>query len=219
MKAVIFDLDNTLFDVEQYFSGAFYDVADYLSKKHNIPKEKTHSQLMAIWKKKTSMYAHIFDDLLSELNLQKELKNVIKTFNNYSKDIKPYPEVISTLKELVREGFKLGIVTDGTVERQKRKIQQLGIDSFFEVKIYTKEIGHSKKSGIPFQIAVDQLSVSPEKSFYVGDNPHIDFEGAKTIGMKTIRLVMGEFGKVPRDEYIDYEINEFKKLLDIVKKV
>lgn len=216
MKAVIFDLDNTLYDVEQYYLGAFKGIAEYLSRKYNLSKQEIFKRLVNLWSEKTSMYSHLFDELLDLFNLGNELGNVIKIFNNYDGGLKPYPDVIPTLKELKRWGYKLGIITDGNVGRQKRKIKLLGLDGFFDVIVFTKGLGNPKPSEIPFQEAINELKINPQKSFYVGDNPLIDFEGAKKIGMNTIRLLKGEFRNMPKNEYVDYEIEELKELFAVV---
>lgn len=215
MKAVIFDLDNTLYNVEQYYLGAFKEIADYLSRKYGLSKQEIYKRLVNLWRGKTSMYSHLFDDLLDLFELGNELRNVIKIFNNYDGELKPYPDVTSTLKELKKRNCKLGILTDGNVERQKRKIKLLGLDRFFDVIVFTKELDNPKPSEIPFQEAINKLEVSPQKSFYVGDNPLIDFEGAKKMGMKTVRVLKGEFRNIPKNRYIDYEINELKELLNM----
>jgi len=216
MKAVVFDLDNTLFDSEQYFSGAFKSISEYLAKKCRSNQSDIHDKLMKLWNEKTSMYPHLFEELLNSLGLENELENIIKIFNEYDGKLKPYQDVIPTLKELKKRNYKLGIVTDGNVERQKRKIKSLGFADFFDIIVFTKELNNPKPSEIPFQEVINKLEVSPQKSFYVGDNPLIDFEGAKKVGLKTIRILIGEFKGLPRNEYIDYEINNLKELLNIV---
>jgi len=216
MKAIIFDVDNTLYDAKQYYLGAFKEISEYLSKKHEISKQKILNKLMNLWIKKTSMYSRLFDDVLNAFNLEDELENVIKIFNNYNGKLKPYPDVIQTLKELKKRNYKLGVVTDGNVERQKRKLGLLGIVDFFYVIVFTKELDNPKPSEIPFQEAINKLKVIPQNSFYVGDNPLIDFEGAKKVGMKTVRLLKGEFKNIAKNEFIDYEIKEFKELLEVI---
>jgi len=212
MKAIIFDLDNTLFDVEQYFSGAFSDIANYLEEKYQVSSIEIHTKLMDIWKEKTSMYTHLFDDLLNELDLENELEKVVQIFNDFDGDLKPYPDTIPLLTMLQQAHFKLGIITDGNIQRQRRKINLLGIGHFFDVILLTKELGQSKLTKGPFQKALDELETTPECSFYIGDNPNLDFIGAKKTGLKTVRLLKGEFKNTPRNEYIDYEINELKEL-------
>jgi len=215
MKAVLFDLDNTLYDAKQYFLGAFNEVAQHLSNEHRIPKPAVKKKLQNIYETKTSMYSHLFDDLLNEFGLEKELGNVIRIFNDHDCKLQPYQDIPPTLVGLKRKGIKLGIVTDGDVKRQKRKIKALGLESFFDVVTFAKEIA-PKPSPTPYLTALASIGIEATDAFFVGDNPLLDFEGAKVAGMKTIRILRGEFSKIPRNEFIDFEIEKANELLGIV---
>lgn len=216
METIIFDLDNTLYDVRQYFLSAFNEISEYLSKKYSISKEDNYDQLVAIWETKTSMYPHLFDNLLKPLKLENELENVIKIFNEHNAKILPYEDTIFILSEIKKRNIKLGLITDGTVNRQKRKLKTLGISYLFDSIIFTKNLNASKPSTIPFKEAINCLKTKPHNTYYVGDNPLVDFKGAKETGMKTVRLLKGEFKKVPTNKYVDYEIKELKQLLSLM---
>lgn len=213
MRAIIFDLDNTLYDVEQYFLGAFKNISEHISNKHKVDRKKIYDELLKIRKKKNSMYPRMFNDVLSVFGLEKEVKKIVNMFNDYECVLKPYPDVIPTLGELKKRGYKLGIITDGKVGRQKRKLKTLGIVDFFDVIIFTDEIGKPKSSELPFYEVVRKLGVKPEESAYVGDNPMLDFIGPKKIGMMTIRVRTGEFSKMEFNKYIDTEIKKIEELL------
>lgn len=216
MKAILFDLDNTLYDAGEYFAGAFTAVSEYLSKKYNIYQEHIHNELVKLWKEKTSIYSYLFNDLLYAFNIYiNEVEIVVKMFNEYDGKLEPYSDAILALRELKRRRYKLGIVTDGNVERQKRKIELLGFKHFFDVVIYAKEMG-SKPSSYPYLKALEELETSPSNTFYVADNPLIDFEGAKRVGIRTIRLLRGEFAEFPSHKYIDFEIKKLDELLEII---
>lgn len=217
MKATLFDLDNTLYDAQQYFLGAFDDISQYLSTKYNMPKREIFQTTAELWRQKTSMYPYFFNDLLDLFHFDRgNLQGIIDIFNGYTGWIEPHPDVIPTLQALRERSYRLGIITDGNVERQKRKIGSLKLEPFFDVIIYTKEI-QSKPSPTPFLIALAKLKVKAPDAFYIADNPLIDFKGAKEAGMKTIRILRGEFTKIPRNEYIDFEIEKLDELLRIVE--
>lgn len=220
MKAVLFDLDNTLYNARQYFLGAFESISKYVSSKYNIPKQKVYEALERIWRDKTSMYPYLFNDLLEFFHIDQDSPAVVKTivnkFNEYTGVMESYPDAVPTLHTLKKRGFKLGIITDGDVERQRRKIEQLQLVPLFDVIIYTKEL-ESKPSQAPFLAVLAELSVEGKESFYIGDNPLVDFQGAKEVGVTTIRILRGEFTQIPRNEYIDFEIESLEQLLGIVE--
>ena len=218
MIAIFFDLDNTIYDSRQYFLGALNEISGYLAKAAKLPRQKIYQELTRLWQKKTSFYPYLFDDLLKELNIEsKELvKEVVNLFNGYRGRLKPYPGALPALKKMKKLGYKLGIITDGNVKRQQAKISLLGIKDFFEVIIYTKKI-RPKPSKKSFLAAVKKMKINPKDAYYVADNPLVDFKGAKEIGMKTARLLQGEFKSIPKNKYIDYEIKKFSEILNLVK--
>lgn len=218
MTTVFFDLDNTIYDSRQYFLGAFKKIADYLAKKYSLPKKKIYNNSVNLWQKKTSFYPYLFNDLLKTLKIKDDqaLEPVIKIFNQYKGELIAYSDVISTLRKLKKQGYILGIITDGNIDRQARKIKALGIKSFFKLIVYSKETAE-KPSKMPFLAAMEKLKVNSSDCLYLGDNPGIDFKGAKACGFKTARLLRGEFKNLPKDKYIDYEIKKFSEVLNLVK--
>jgi len=217
MKAALFDLDNTLYDTQQYFVGALNGIAKYLSTRYNMSEREISATALEIWQQKTSMYPYLFNDLLELLHLsQDSLPALVKTFNEYVGTIEPYPDAIPTLCSLKGTGVKLGIITDGNVERQKRKIELLGLSPFFDAIVYAKEL-EPKPSSLPFLAALERLKVKAPDALYVADNPLVDFQGAKEARMKTIRVVRGEFVKVQSNEYIDFEIEKLNELLELTE--
>ena len=213
---VIFDLDNTLYEAKQYHYGGFERIADHLSREHSLVKQEVYERLKTIWKEKSSMYPHLFDDLLRTYGLEDDVKHLVRMFNNYDCELTPYSDTLPTINELRRRKYKLGIVTDGDPDRQKRKIESLGLLDLFDAIVYTKALEVSKSSTIPFSEVLTQLNADPEESYYVGDNPLIDFKGAKEAGLRTIRLLRGEFRNRPKNEHIDMEINGLEEIVEVV---
>lgn len=218
MKGVFFDMDGTLYDVRQYFIHALRDVANHIASNYGLDQNDVYDKLITLWEEKTSIYPYLFSDLLGFFDINDgELGTVIDVFNNHVPELEPYIGVLPTLQELKKRGCKLGIITDGTPARQDKKIKALGIEHIFDVVVFTKGIGHPKPSPIPYRIAMNGLNTEAAISFYIGDNPLVDFKGAKEVGMKTIRLKKGEFKHRPSDEYVDHEIDEIEDLLRVIK--
>lgn len=219
MKAVFFDLDNTLYDSKKYFFGAFHDIADFLQQKHSLNKEEVYDKLVEFWIEKTSMYPHLFDDLIKYFNISNEnVETFVKIFNDheiYNNQL--YSDSIPTLKKLKKENYKIGIITDGDVSRQKRKIINYNLDELVDVIVYTKTL-EPKPSKLPFIEALNKVDVVPSDGYYVADNPHLDFKGANDVGFTTIRIMRGEFMKVPNDKLVKYTINNLKELYEVLEK-
>jgi len=219
MKAVFFDLDNTLYDAKKYYLGAFQDISNFLQQKHSINKEEAYNKLVEFWVEKTSMYPHLFDDLVRHFSIRKEsVETFVKIFNEHKiNNNQLYSDSIPTLKKLKKEKYKIGIITDGNVSRQKRKIMNYSLDELVDVIVYTKTL-EPKPSKLPFIEALNKVDVAPSNGYYVADNPHLDFKGANDVGFTTIRIMRGEFMKVPSDNLVKYTINNLKELCEVLEK-
>lgn len=214
-NAIFFDLDDTLYDISEYYLPAFMEVAKFVEIKFNLSKEKSYEFLKQLWEDKTSRYPHFFDDLISEFGIDADAKQLVHVFNSANPSLQLYKGAEDLLKFL--EGNLLGIITDGSAERQKRKIKTLFGDSYFEVIICTSELKTNKASEIPFKAAKDRCD-GIDNFYFVGDNPQLDFEFAKKEGFITIRLLKGEYKdeECPVD-FVDYNIKELSEIKKIVK--
>jgi len=97
-----------------------------------------------------------------------------------------FDDVIPCLKELA--DYPLGIISNGSVERQKRKLCQTGIDRFFTVVVISEEVGAAKPRPEIFRTACIQAGCSPRESVYVGDRLDLDVEASRKAGMKPVWL-------------------------------
>tara|TARA_B100001741_G_C16461767_1_gene555525 strand:+ start:248 stop:913 length:666 start_codon:yes stop_codon:yes gene_type:complete len=217
MNVIFFDLDNTLYDSEIYYDRAFKSISEFLQKEFKVEQESSFDFLYSNWKKTTSMYNQMFDDVINKFDLKISTFDLVKIFNEqevYESDL--FSDTIPVLQKLSNK-FKLGIITDGDVSRQKRKLRNCKLHDFANFVIYTKEI-EPKPSPKPFQHALNQLSSSTVRPFYVADNPKIDFKGAKQLNFSTIRIIRGEFKNIDSDEYVDYSIEKLYEIEKIIEE-
>jgi len=217
--AVLFDLDNTLFDVEQYMTGAFADVARYLEAEHSVDRQQVYADLLDLWRTETSMYLHLFDDIVAEYDIDANIEHIVAVFNDHEPELEPYEGVPELLNRLQKTGFTLGLVTDGTARRQRRKLDVLGLQQAFETVVLTDELGEAKPSPLPFNEAARRLNRSGKRCIYIGDNPQVDFAGAKKRDMSTIRLCRGEFQHITSDSDVDASVEDIEDLYDAITNI
>jgi putative hydrolase of the HAD superfamily len=222
INAVIFDLDNVLFDEQDYINAAYRNIARFLSERYRLWEKQIYTKLINDLHKKTSMYSHLFNDLLADLGLGSEmLPEILKIYANTTVKLELYPEVEPLFKALKRQKIKLGLVTNGNVEVQRNKVRLLGIEKYFDTIVYARELGRNNEKPNPaaFLATLKRLAVKPERVLCIGDNPHTDFFGAKKLGMRTVRILSGEFKDVTLND--DYEADEtvpsLKELDNIVE--
>ena len=92
---------------------------------------------------------------------------------------------VEMLEELEAKGFRLGIISnnDGSC---REKCEQIGIARHFEIIIDSTTVGVSKPSPKIFEMALEQMRVSPDESAHVGDMYGADVKGAGDLGIRTV---------------------------------
>lgn len=111
-----------------------------------------------------------------------------------------FPHIIETLEGLEGRGLAIGMVsnTGRTWGRYMRKVQdRLGIGRFFDVRVFSDEVGVRKPESGIFQTALDGLGLPAERVVHVGDDVAADVAGAKAIGMRAIWFDAGRPGHRP----------------------
>jgi putative hydrolase of the HAD superfamily len=219
IKAIIFDIDNTLIDFMSMKRAASAAAANAMIEAglHDAPKDLPEKLF-------TFYLAHgIESDDAFEEYLKQEYKAVdyrilAAAINAYLKEkylhLKPYPGVVDTLRELKRQGFKLGVVSDGFRLKAWMRLNEAGLDGFFDAVVTYDDTGKRKPAKEPFLLICDQLDVLPEECLMLGDWPERDVQGGKLAGMKTC---LATYGQV-RPGKADYQIESFANLLDVVDR-
>ena len=122
--AVIFDLDNVLYDESDYFYAAFRKIAAYLSERCSIPQEKIYDKLVSDFKSKSSLYPRLFNDLIADCGLdQRMIAEILALFSSVKPDLQLFSGSEDLLLALKRQDIKLGLVTNGNVCTQKNKVR------------------------------------------------------------------------------------------------
>jgi len=97
-----------------------------------------------------------------------------------------FPDAAQTLTALRAAGFKLGVITNGSMRMQSAKLQCLALESAFDTILISGAEGVSKPHPRIFHRAVERLGTASERALFVGDNPDVDVSGARSAGMKAV---------------------------------
>ena len=95
---------------------------------------------------------------------------------------------VEVLAELRVSGFALGIVTNGGIQSQTRKVEDLQLDELVDTVIISAAIRCSKPDPGIFAEALSQLDVEASSAVFVGDHPENDVLGAESAGLTPIWL-------------------------------
>ena len=100
--------------------------------------------------------------------------------------LKPFPGAIDTLRRLKEQGRRLGLLTNGSSESQRGKIDKHGLAEFFDHIQIEGEFGIGKPDERAYRNALDALDVSPADAWMIGDNLDFDIAGAQQVGIYAV---------------------------------
>ena len=204
VKAILFDLDGTLVDslriFPQLIAQEFIDepnpqiIRKYLHRLGEIYNNGTRYSWF-----KFSLFRTIKTDFnVSWMKLCLSLVKIIFLFYKWDTSQHEFPEVISTLNVLKKQGKLLGIVSNGSPRLLKKRFGDYL--HLFDVLIESKSIGKSKPSPYPLLIACNKLKVPINECLFVGDTL-VDLLAAKNANIRIVLVKTGVFGaKFPIDE-------------------
>ena len=188
IKLLIFDLDDTLYPEYEYILSGFQAVAELVSSRTSF----TSTLLFGYMSKEfdNGNHARVFDSLLNHFKLGSiRTQDLISVYREHDPKIQlfdHYHEFLFSLK--LR--FKLAIISDGYYMVQKKKIEALGLGSYFDKIEITDKYGleYWKPSTKCFINVLRQFDVRPSEALYIADNPAKDFKAPNKLGMLTIRF-------------------------------
>jgi putative hydrolase of the HAD superfamily len=188
VKAVIFDLDDTLYLERDYVLSGFQAVACWAETNLDIPAEAGFAELKSLFER--GQRGRTFNEWLLSFGHQDELvPQLVDIYRQHQPTLQPLAEthaVFATLRPL----YRFGLISDGYLEVQQRKLAALQLAPFLDVIVFSDELGRDcwKPSVKPFHAALNALNLVGSEAVYVGDNPTKDFLGAKSAGMLTVRV-------------------------------
>ena len=225
MKAVIFDIDDTMISEYDYVMGGYRAVAKRLSQDEDVAmsEDEVFEKLKEL--SKTS-YKEVYNRFLDSLGIARDedrIQELVSVYKHHKPHLKLYDDVRETLDALKAKGIKLGIISDGDVARQKNKLKITGLENDFDCVIITDELGdisYRKPDERSYIKMAETLGVDFSDMIYVGDNPTKDFFIKTKYPIKTARIIR-EHGIYANAEYRegiteDYRIESLRDVIGIV---
>ncbi|MBU3678684.1 MAG: TIGR02253 family HAD-type hydrolase [Candidatus Kapabacteria bacterium] len=221
IKAVVFDLDNTLVDFmgmkRQAVDAA---IAAMMDAGLNLTHDQVKSHIDKIYQELGIEYQQVFDRLLTDVLGFVDPRIISAGIIAYRRAreaaLKPYPHVTATLMQLNRMGIKLGILSDAPTREAWLRLCFINYHHFFDVVVTFDDTGERKPSPLPFKTVLRRLEVDAEHAIMVGDWTERDMRGAKNVGMRTAFAKYGDsFGNQDLTD-VDFILDDIKQLLDIV---
>jgi putative hydrolase of the HAD superfamily len=196
LRAVLFDLDDTLYAEHAFVDGGFRAVAALLAPRLQADADALAKRLWALHARDGR--GRLFDALLAEHGVTDDPDLVLAcllAYRTHEPFLPTFDGVVEALDAMTAAGLALGVVSDGAASVQWRKLRAVaGLAPHLGAVVMTDELGPglAKPSPVPFRVACRLLDVAPAQALYVGNDPRKDFAGAREAGLGTVRM-----GRVP----------------------
>ena len=198
LKAIVFDLDDTLYPERQYALSGFGAVADWADGSLGIPREQGYAELEAYFN--SGVRGDTFNRWMEAHGEEPDrwIPEMVKAYREHTPSLEPYPEMHAVLKSL-QDDYRLGLITQGHKPGQQRKLEALKLTKTFEATIILGEEDRQdwKPKRVSFERILAQLDLAGNEAAYIGDNPLKDFVGPRELGMLTIWI------RRPEGEHVD----------------
>ncbi len=221
IKAIIFDLDNTLLDfvkMKQFSVKAAITAMNEAGLE--VDEKKAYEDIFDLYMERGWENQQVFDDYLNQTVGEVSNKILAAGIVSYRRareaTLLVYPNVNKTLIQLIKMGINLAVVSDAPSREAWMRLYYLNLHHVFDPVLTFDDTGVRKPSPKPFQMALDYLKIKPNEAIMIGDWPERDVVGAKEIGMKTIFARYGDtFGTV--DSGADWDVNNVYEVVNIIK--
>jgi putative hydrolase of the HAD superfamily len=185
MRAVVFDLDETLYPERRFALSGFAAVSREVERRCGVPSRQAFSLLKrTLTEGRGTALQALCTHFDLPLPMVVELRAIIRTHTPRLRLPRESTDVLRAL----RADWRLGILTNGLPSTQANKVSVLGLAERVDAVIYAENTGAGKPDRAAFDAILDRLGAVAGESVFVGDDPWFDVFGARRAGMRTIRV-------------------------------
>jgi HAD superfamily hydrolase (TIGR02253 family) len=223
IKAVIFDLDNTLTDfVGVKDNSIFAAVEAMIDAGLDMTPQEAVQKVNEVYESRGIEYQQVFDTFLLEELGEIDYKILAAGIVGYRRaregSLVLYPHIRETLVALIKEGLSLAVISDAPRLQAWLRLCYLQLHHFFDAVVTHEDTLQLKPHPAPFLLALEKLDILPGEAVMVGDWIERDIVGAKRLGLHTVFARYGDPFKDQREE-ADFILDDVKQLLSIIQKL
>ena len=221
IKAIIFDIDNTLLDFMAMKSNAINAAVDgMINNGLNINKNTAVKAILNIYNSKGYEHQQVLNEFiistLGQIDYRMLAAGIVEYKIAKEASLSLYPGVKDTLINLSNFGLKLGILSDAPSREAWIRMYILKIHKIFDQVVTFNDTGFHKPAKEPFIKIRELLGVEYNECLMVGDWPERDIKGAKQFGMKTAFAKYGSTQDI-QNSGADYDLDTIHELIQIIK--
>ncbi len=221
LKAVVFDLDDTLYDCTGTLIEASRRRAANSLVADGLPLgEKEALELQKNLAEEYGPTFLVFNEIARRYKIGEDaLDRAFRAYNSDEvEDIEPFADVLPTLNSLRTQGIATVLLTSGLHKRQSTKIRLLGLEDAFD-EIVINDIERGVLLSECLRYVLQKYRLRPEEMLVVGDRPQEEIRVGNDLGATTVQMLHGRFsGFEPRDsrEVPDYRVTRLSQLPTLI---
>ncbi|HEU4780052.1 MAG TPA: HAD family hydrolase [Steroidobacteraceae bacterium] len=198
IRAICFDLDNTLWEIEPVLNRAERILADWLERRYpRIPQRFSSADVLEMRSALLAEQPHQAHDLsflrretiarcAAEVGYKRDMAHeAFAIWHAARNQVEPYGEVIPALEQL-KARFRLATLSNGNAD-----LAVIGLAHHFEVTLSAGALGCAKPDPRAYALLADALTLKPAEILFVGDEPYADVVGPRAAGMQTVWVNRG----------------------------
>lgn len=243
IKAVIFDLDDTLIDwsgmqmsFRQFIDPKLVYVHNFLSEKGfdvETPEklaERVHDHTRAVWHRalETGGGASLVGALrktLADYGIPDDAVDMNDLLQAYRWEpfpgVVPFEDTHDVLDQLKNDGYRIGLVTNSYQPMWMRDIELRAYDliDYFDARITSGDTGFIKPHPAIYWRMLGLLNLMPHEAIFVGDRPDQDIKGANSVAMPSVLMSPPHLDRDLDGAQPDYTIQQLSELPPILEKL
>jgi putative hydrolase of the HAD superfamily len=197
IKAIIFDIDNTMYSFDRAHKAAMTalgayvkenfgmkpaEMADLMKKCADIVTERTGDNCAALHNR--LLRFQCFLEQIDSTEYQKAMEMYHVYWDTILEVMEPEPGLVPLLSRLKARGIRLGVGSDMTAYIQYKKLEKLGVLKYLDFIVTSEEAGEEKPTPRFFELCVKKAGCKPEECVFIGDSLKKDVIGSTEFGMK-----------------------------------
>ena len=230
-KAILFDVDDTLYDqtvpfkeaYTEYFGADAAVLADEIYPVTRKYSNQVFAKAMSGEMSMDAMYIYRVQKAFEDFGVRISDEDALAFQHLYAKRQRKI-HMTPVMRELLAWCAKravLGIITNGPTKHQWDKVNGLNADQWIprENVFVSEEAGAAKPDRAVFDLAARRMKIETAEKWFVGDAYDLDIEGAMNAGWNAVWMNRRGHAKPDGRPDPEYEVRTEEELYEVLREI